>query len=205
MPRQDKRNEIMQAAEKLFTSRRFHEITLDDVARLAKVGKGTIYAHFKDKDDLFFQTATRGFEELCELLHRRVHTEAPFSGQLVEVCSQVSKFFQSRRQLFRMMQTEEGRILWCSGPTRERWMERRKHLVEAVSVVISRGVGEGQVRGDVPPAVLANFLLGLLRARARDLAETSGSDEGLPVVVDVFLNGARGVHAPAGLKKGKSS
>ena len=34
----------------------------------AKVGKGTIYLYFENKDDLFFQTATWGFEELCELL-----------------------------------------------------------------------------------------------------------------------------------------
>ena len=40
MIEQDKRQRIMQAAEKLFSSRRFHEITTDDVAREAKVGKG---------------------------------------------------------------------------------------------------------------------------------------------------------------------
>ena len=70
--RPDKRLAIMQAAESLFTSRRLHEITLDDVAREAQVGKGTIYRYFQDKDDLFFQTATQGFDELCDLLQQRV-------------------------------------------------------------------------------------------------------------------------------------
>ena len=40
---QGKERRIMEAAERLFTSRRFHEITLEEVAQAAKVGKGTIY------------------------------------------------------------------------------------------------------------------------------------------------------------------
>ena len=68
--RQSKRDQIMKAAEHLFTNRRFHEITLDQVARAAGVGKGTIYLHFADKDDLFFQVATSGFTQLCEIIER---------------------------------------------------------------------------------------------------------------------------------------
>ncbi|HOF17706.1 MAG TPA: TetR/AcrR family transcriptional regulator [Phycisphaerae bacterium] len=189
MARQDKRQQIMQAAERLFTSRRFHEITLDDVARTAKVGKGTIYRHFRDKDDLFFQTATSGFDELCELLRRQVPAGASFFDQLTEACMQISRFFEQRRQLFRMMQTEEGRMQWCGGSLRDRWLERRKGLVSAVAEILAKGVAEGQVRADIPPEVLAHLLLGLLRTRARDLSEVAPADCGLALVMDVFYNG----------------
>ena len=64
----DKRQEIMGAAASLFANRRYHELTLDKVAKKAKVGKGTIYLYFKDKDDLFRQTAKWGFEQFCESL-----------------------------------------------------------------------------------------------------------------------------------------
>ena len=53
----DKRIAIMRAAERLFHNRRFHEVTLEEVAEAAQVGKGTIYRYFADKDDLFFQVA----------------------------------------------------------------------------------------------------------------------------------------------------
>ena len=62
---QEKRLRIMQAAEQLFRTRQFHEIALDEVARVADVGKGTIYLHFSDKEDLFFQTAVAGYDEMC--------------------------------------------------------------------------------------------------------------------------------------------
>ena len=188
----DKRQQIMQAAERLFTSRRLHEITLDDVARLAKVGKGTIYSHFQDKDDLFFQTATRGFDELCDLLGRHVREDSPFALQLTEACRQISGFFQHRRQLLRMMQVEDGRMQWCPAGVRQRWSQRRKNLVAAMSAILAKGIAEGAIVDDLPPAVLAALLLGLLRTRARDLSDELPGEEGLKRIVEFFTHGASG-------------
>ena len=47
MAENGKRHHIMLAVEKLATSRRFHEITLEEVAKTAKIGKGTIYHYFQ--------------------------------------------------------------------------------------------------------------------------------------------------------------
>ena len=190
MKPREARQRIMNAAEKLFTRRRLHEITLDDVAQAARVGKGTIYRHFRNKDDLFFQVATSGFDELCELLQRKVPEDEPFARQLLDACSQISTFFEHRRQLFRMMQTEEARMRWCQGKLRERWTEKRRKLVAAVGSIISRGVAEGEIRTDIPPEVLAGFLLGMLRTRARALADAPEAMRQLEVLVDLFRRGA---------------
>ena len=198
MPRRDKSEQIMLAAEKLFTSRQLHEITLEDVAEAAKVGKGTIYRYFKDKDDLFLQTATSGFEELCDVLRRKVPEDARFEEQLLAACAQISAFFQRRRQLFRMMQAEGIRMHWCKGEARERWLAKRKKLVAAVGDIIGRGAAEGVVRADLPPEVLAHFLLGMLRTRGRALAEEPEEMRRYEVVVDLFLNGAGSVPGDAG-------
>ncbi len=190
MDRNGKGLQIMQAAERLFTSRRFHEITMDDVAREAGVGKGTIYRYFQDKDDLFFRTATSGFDELCDLLRRKVPGNASFAQQLLIACGQIGRFFERRRQLSRMMQSEEGRMSWGSGQLHQRWMEHRKRLVAAVAEMIQKGVCEGQVRADIPPGVLANFLLGMLRTRGRDLCDVPQAMRQHEVVVDLFCHGA---------------
>mgnify|MGYP001164717802 CR=1 FL=1 len=191
MEKGDKRQQIMQAAEGLFTSRRFHEITLDDVAREAHVGKGTIYLYFRDKDDLFFQTAMGGFEELCQLLRTHVPGNASFQEQLTSACREITGFFHRRAQLSRLMQTEEGRMAWCEGPLSERWQERRKMLVAAVAEILAKGVAEGAIRSDVSPEVLAHLLLGLLRTRGRDMHEVPEEARPVEFVVDLFCNGAR--------------
>ena len=186
----EKQHLIMQAAEKLFTSRRFHEITMDDVAAAADVAKGTLYLYFRDKEDLFAQTCTAGFDELCELLESKVPGDASFAEQLLGTVKQIAEFFERRHQLLRMMQTEEARMFYTKGGLHDRWMEKRKKLVSAIAAVLKMGVSAGEVRGDIPPEVLANILLGMLRTRARDLADTPPHVRRHEVVVDLFCRGA---------------
>jgi AcrR family transcriptional regulator len=190
MSKDDKRQEIMKAAERLFATRRFHEVTTDDVARAAEVGKGTIYRYFRDKDDLFFQTATSGFDEMCDLVRRRVEATAPFGEQLLAVCRHITGFFESRQELLRMMQTEDGRMVMAKGTIHDRWMVHRRKLVAAVAEILGRGVAEGRIRSDLPAEVLAEFLLGLLRTRTRDLRDAPAAVRRHEVVVDLFCRGA---------------
>ncbi len=199
MRKPDKKSQIMKAAEKLFTGRRFHEIKMSDVATAARVGKGTIYQYFKDKNDLFFQVATSGFEELCDLLHRKVPEGEPFASQLLDVCVAISSFFQGRRQLLRLMQSEDARMLCCRGDMRARWTETRRKLAGAVAAVLRKGVAEGVVRPDVPPEALASFLLGMLRTRAHDLAEAPEETRRIEVVVDLFATGSCATRRPDGI------
>jgi len=198
MPKRDRRSEIMAAAEKLFTTRRFHEITLDDIVHQARVGKGTVYRYFQDKDDVFFQTATRGFDEMCDLLTRRVPNRADFGRQLLAACRHIGAFFRQRRELFRMMQSEEARMHWCDPEIRHRWMQRRRKLVASLAGILRKGVREGRLRADIRPEVLAAFLLGMLRTRARDLSEDPEFARSFEGVVSLFCEGAgRAGEAPA--------
>ena len=190
MPRRDRRLAIMQAAEKLFTSRRYHELTTDDIARAARVGKGTIYRYFEDKDDLFFQVAVSGFEELCELLRSRVPGDAPFRDQLLGACAEIPKFYRRRAQLLRMMQAEEGRMPWRQDKIRQRWAARREKLIAAVADILREGVAEGEIRADVPCEVLATFLLGMLRTRGRNLADAPPALRSDELLLDLFCRGA---------------
>ena len=64
MAKDNKREKILNALEQLLPGKRFHEITLDEVAKIAQVGKGTIYLYFKDKDSLFSEMVCFRLERL---------------------------------------------------------------------------------------------------------------------------------------------
>ncbi|MCK5171856.1 MAG: TetR/AcrR family transcriptional regulator [Planctomycetes bacterium] len=190
MARIDRKIQIMKVVEGLATDRRFHEITLDEVAAAAGVGKGTIYRYFSDKDELFFQVATSGFDELCELLEQIVPADHGFPEKLSTICQQIGRFFATRRQLLQMMQNEAGRIFWAKGRIRERWMAKREKLFAAVGEVLDEGVRAKIVRSDVSTEVLATFLLGMLRTMARDLYNADDPEEQYKLLLELFLRGA---------------
>ncbi len=50
----DRQREILKAAVKLFSVNGFFQTKIDDIANEAKVSKGLIYLHFKDKHDVLF-------------------------------------------------------------------------------------------------------------------------------------------------------
>jgi AcrR family transcriptional regulator len=190
MEKTDKRERILEAAEKLFKQRRFHEITLQEIAQAAKVGKGTIYLYFEDKDDLFFQMVTSGFDDLCEVVERHCALATPFVDRLHAMCEEVSAFFERRTQMFNIIQ---GEAAWMPGGAKgklmQRWVKRRKKLIDATVNILSQGVEEGVVRADMPIEVMAMYLLGMLRTRTRDLVDFPKDHRSHHVLVELFCNG----------------
>ncbi|MEO0226199.1 MAG: TetR/AcrR family transcriptional regulator, partial [candidate division WOR-3 bacterium] len=47
------RQRIMESAVRLFVRKGFFKTTVDDIARSAKVAKGTVYLYFRDKVDIY--------------------------------------------------------------------------------------------------------------------------------------------------------
>jgi AcrR family transcriptional regulator len=160
------------------------------VAREAGVGKGTIYRNFVDKDDLLFQMATSGFDELCDILKQKIPENGRFEQKLLRACKHISRFFAGRRQLFQVMQSDTAQIYWPRGKFHNKWMQQRHKLVSAVANILSEGVRERVVRSDISADVLAAFLLGMLRTRGRELPEVSESVKSHELLVNIFLKGA---------------
>lgn len=186
----DKKNRIMMAVEDLFRTGQFHEITLDQVAKRADVGKGTIYEYFESKDDLFFQTAIAAFEQMCELLRRQsADTESSVEHRLQRACEAICKFVAERRRLFRLMHAQSERTLAKGGGLRQRWVQQHKKLTQAIAEIIRLGAERRQARADLSPEVLAEYLLGMIRTRLNELEGLSDADRSLQAMISLFVHG----------------
>jgi AcrR family transcriptional regulator len=190
MPNEDKRRQIMLSVEKLFTSKRYHEIKLDDVAEAAGVGKGTIYRYFEDKEDLFSQTMMSGYDDLCDLLARTSPEGAPFGEQLLQACEQMVVFYERRHRMMLMMHAEESRLVPSRGGLKEKWMEQRRKVIAALAAILGKGVAEGRIRDDVSCQMLAAILMGMLRTPALELVDAPANMRRHELIAELFLNGA---------------
>ena len=63
---------ILDAATRLLVRWGYRKTTIDDVAREAGVGKGTIYLHWKDKNELFQAAIWRANQQASEEIKQRV-------------------------------------------------------------------------------------------------------------------------------------
>lgn len=62
------RDSILDAAEALLGRYGYRKTTMDDIAREARIGKGTTYLHFRSKEEVFLTTIDRIVDRLCDRL-----------------------------------------------------------------------------------------------------------------------------------------
>jgi AcrR family transcriptional regulator len=87
-----RKEQIMNEAKKLFASKGYHDVRVDDVARACGVAKGTLYLYFKSKADLFIQVF---IEELNNIIGKVM--EIINSGRKLEdVLSEIFDYFQNK-------------------------------------------------------------------------------------------------------------
>jgi len=181
---------ILEAARRLLIARGYEDIALDDVAHEAGVAKGTLFLHFKSKEELFFAV----FSELVESLHLEliVLSKTGLAGKelLVSVAKVLLGHFDRHRDF--LGQVGAGRLPGCGERSRAKLREKFAANYAAVAVLLLQcSSDEGRSLGS--PDFAAAALIGLCRSAAmRKLIE--GHERALvdeaERVVAFFLNGS---------------
>ena len=78
--REQTREALISAAERLFVGRGFHATSVDEIALEAGYTKGAVYSNFESKEDLFFAVYERRTERGVEVAERVIGEAGPAEG-----------------------------------------------------------------------------------------------------------------------------
>ncbi|WP_054939005.1 TetR/AcrR family transcriptional regulator [Paenibacillus ihuae] len=95
----DRRQLVLQAATKCFSLFGYKATTMDQVAKIANVGKGTIYTFFTNKEQLFDEILRDVIIEMKKIAEREVKHDKPFFDNLHRVLDALLEF-RSEHELF---------------------------------------------------------------------------------------------------------
>jgi AcrR family transcriptional regulator len=155
-----KRERIIEAGLKLFANASYQAVTMDRVAEAAGVAKGTLYLYFQSKEDLYLGILTDGMESMARNYQASVDPQADVKVRLRRVIILSAEFYDQRRDLLRLMMTEEPRMPEARNRLREEWRDR---WVRFFNSLIEEGVQSGAFRA--VDARLATFaILGSIRS-----------------------------------------
>jgi AcrR family transcriptional regulator len=152
--RQATRQGISDAATRLFIERGFDEVTVDEIAAAADVGRMTVFNHFPRKEDMFFDRDEEGREMLRQALRQRDPNTAPIEAlrllahRLIAERSPIMEF-SARSQSF-IATIERSETL------KARARAIRDELAQVMTVALSECAGR---ESDDPDARLAAGLL----------------------------------------------
>ena len=135
------RQRILAAAAELFTERGL-EPSLDDVARHAGVGVGTVYRRFPDKASLADALFDERIDALVALAEQ-AQAEPDAWAALVSFLERSAEMLVSNRGL--------RQILMFAAEGHDRGICARDRMRPAIESLIERAQADGQVRADLRP------------------------------------------------------
>jgi uroporphyrinogen-III synthase len=101
-----KREKIINAAAELFARKNYHEVMVEDVAKLVSVAKGTVYNYFNSKEDLYFSIIQSRLEKLSSLLNERINSEGSTIGALRTFIITLYSFMMMNQNFFLIFRKE---------------------------------------------------------------------------------------------------
>ena len=160
-PDEKKRQLITATAARLFATRPFHKVRLDDIAAAARIGKGTLYIYFDSKEDLYFSLIYDGFARLVDRLRTCPSDEEARCPvlRLRAVVRELVSFAFQHPHLFEMIRA----IGMVKGRVEADWARKRTELQELIHDIIRAGVEAGYMN-DPHPELTALCVPGLVRS-----------------------------------------
>ncbi len=106
--KEHRREEIIDAAEKIFMEKGLPAATMDEIAELAELSKGTLYLYYKSKEDLYLAVVMRGSEIMYRMFVEATTPDKPVLERIKGMGDAYLEFFKQHRKYFRMYQFLES-------------------------------------------------------------------------------------------------
>jgi AcrR family transcriptional regulator len=170
------REAILKAARKVF-SERGQDAQMDDIARRAKVGVGTVYRHFPTKEALLEELVRDTFRELAVMWLEAVERPDPWDT-FVDLMWRAADMHARDRAFTEVVAEAKMRVAQEAA--------RESGLNEALMSVVSRCQAAGAMREDVDLDDLQALFCGLGAVMARDPGDSSFWRRYLTLMIDAL-------------------
>ncbi len=153
--KQERRNSILDAAEKVFFAKGYDRATMDDIARDARLSRGLVYVYFRDKQDILASIVLRALESLRARFRNMDRTELNGADRLEAMGRNYLAFSAEEPNYFDVLTraasdwlqvdslADRDSLLHCSGEVME---------------IMARALRDGLADGSVEPARVSDPL-----------------------------------------------
>jgi len=155
--KQERSEQILQTSMAIFARDGYHKADVDEIAVKAKVGKGTIYRHFKSKKGLFLAVVEWGISKMKDTIMEAIKDIDSPIERITQAVSTYLTFFETHREFYRVLIQEMADFREEIGQIfREKYLSHI-HLLEEN---IRRGIENGMLK-NLNPRIASFALIGL--------------------------------------------
>jgi AcrR family transcriptional regulator len=151
------KEKIVQAAITTFSKYGYDKTRMDDIAKSAKLGKGTLYLYFKSKEELFYDISENSIKELKEQLSK-------LFSKKEDLVQDAEKFYDQYRNLIHDSEKVSFEMIAESSRNpklRKALYEQRMKVYDIVIDYLRHQIEKGFFRKDMDVNAIASGLVAL--------------------------------------------
>jgi AcrR family transcriptional regulator len=160
--KEQRRNDIVDAAERIFFSQGMENATMDDVAEEAELSKGTLYIYFKSKEDLYLAITKRGLDILTKMFEKASAKASKGIEKIYAIGQAYRDFSKKHTDYFQAMAYFDLRVKEISdeSPNARLSIDQGEKVLTICAEAIQCGIEDGTIRSDIDPKKAAIVLWG---------------------------------------------
>ena len=162
----DRRSMILEAAAGCFNRFGYRRTIVDDIAREVGIAKGSIYLHFKTKEDIFLALIQQERDQVHTLIRAIMEENIPCSERLRRLVREFNTILDSHPVLSRFM-TAPG-SLELPPELLRRDCNNKGFFDEHIPFVLEEGVRRGEFRSDLDVKAVYPIIISLFHINAHN-------------------------------------
>ena len=190
----NRRADILAAAEKIFAAKGFYGSSMDEIARRAEFGTGSLYKYFRGKSHLYFSLIDEKVEEITRLARAELDKDCSAIDKIESVLRLQLTFIQRNRDFFKIYISERNRFEWTIKDDLGKGVhEKFLAYIGDLEEIMRDGIERGQFR-EMDPREMAHGVVGIVNSFVFEWlmsprAYSLGSKA--PIIMDIFFQGVQ--------------
>lgn len=157
--KQQRRNDIINAAEKVFFAKGYDKVTMDEIANEAEVNKALLYYYFKNKEALFFAVNLYGVKILYEMYVGCSNLNIDGYSKVMAMIQALYEFSREHPDYFRIYcYTGTERFQMSDNEDAQEIVDLRTGMWRLMVEAIIAGIQDGTIRNDLDSVEMSIYI-----------------------------------------------
>jgi len=158
--KEQRRKLILDAAQTLFFSKHYDEITIEEIAEKAQLAKGTLYLYFKSKEALYSAVALRGEHIMNAMFIEAADKRKSGLEKTHAIGEAYYEFYKRHPHYFRMLMEAENLLVATTDDVNAaELMNASRESLKILADAVVLGIKDGSIKPDLDPIQTSIFLI----------------------------------------------
>ena len=139
----DRKQQILEAATHSFSLFGYKATTIDQIAKIANVGKGTIYTFYKNKEQLFHQIISLLIQEMKAAVDAIINDDLTFHEKVDRALFKLLEYRTDHQLMIKLLQEEKE----LGTPAVKKVIQSiEQMIIDYLKTIIQKGIDEGEIK-----------------------------------------------------------